>query len=44
MGLGASMKKVLKIVLMSFGASSPPKKPSAGTTPAPAKRKASPED
>jgi hypothetical protein len=28
MGLGASIKKVLKIVLMSLGASSPDKKPS----------------
>jgi hypothetical protein len=35
MGLGASIKKVLKIVLMSLGASSPDKKPQAqaGTTP-----------
>jgi hypothetical protein len=27
MGLGAAIKKVLKIVLMSLGASSPQKKP-----------------
>ena len=27
MGLGATIKKVLKIALMSLGASSPPKKP-----------------
>jgi hypothetical protein len=36
MGLGATIKKVLKIALMSLGASSPPKKTSAGprgTTP-----------
>jgi hypothetical protein len=38
MGLGASVKKVLKIVLMSLGASSPKKKPAAtaaGTKPGP---------
>jgi hypothetical protein len=29
MGLGANIKKVLKIVLMSLGASSPEKKPPA---------------
>ncbi len=35
MGLGASIKKVLKIMLMSLGASSPDKKPpaQAGTKP-----------
>jgi hypothetical protein len=27
MGLGATLKKGLKFLLMSFGASSPPKKP-----------------
>lgn len=27
MGLGATLKKGLKYLLMSFGASSPPKKP-----------------
>jgi len=38
MGLGATIKKVLKIALMSLGASSPPKKPPArtpGTRPGP---------
>ena len=37
MGLGATLKKVLKIALMSLGASSPQKKttqPPAGTKPA----------
>jgi hypothetical protein len=29
MGLGASIKKVLKIMLMSLGASSPDRKPAA---------------
>lgn len=28
MGLGATLRKGLKFLLMSFGASSPPKKPS----------------
>jgi hypothetical protein len=32
MGLGASIKKVLKIVLMSMGASSPQKKPAPPAT------------
>jgi hypothetical protein len=31
MGLGAAIKKVLKIALMSLGASSPAKKPSPPT-------------
>jgi hypothetical protein len=38
MGLGATLKKVLKIALMSLGASSPQKKPpqpAAGTKPGP---------
>lgn len=34
MGLGATLKKVLKIALMSLGASSPQKK-TAGQTPGP---------
>jgi hypothetical protein len=29
MGLGTSLKKILKIVMMSLGASSPAKKPGA---------------
>ncbi len=36
MGLGATLKKILKIVMMSLGASSPQKKPgppAAGTKP-----------
>jgi hypothetical protein len=38
MGLGAAIQKVLKILLMSLGASSPQKKPApppAGTKPGP---------
>jgi hypothetical protein len=31
MGLGATLKKGLKYLLMSFGASSPPRKPSANS-------------
>lgn len=34
MGLGATLKKVLKIVLMSLGASSPEKKPPVVAKPA----------